>query len=81
MVKEKIRRLIYHKYRNELPINVESLILEIGNHLKCDNIEFAPSASQMRLLLNGMGFRYEKIRGRPQIFESRDLGEKRRKTD
>lgn len=69
--------MIYHKYRNELPINIQTLIMEVGEQLKMDDIHFNPSLTQMRLLLKGMGFRYEKIRGRPQIYENKDICESR----
>lgn len=57
-----------------------SLIREIGQQLHegPEIINFNPSLSQMRRILKGLGFRYEKIKGRSQIFESRDLGQVRR---
>jgi hypothetical protein len=65
--------MIHSLYRQEKPVKLANLIEELNHELAYDDIPFSPSLSQMRLILKGLGFRYEVVKGNPQIYEREDL--------
>lgn len=65
--------MIHGCYKNEKPVRIPELIDQIKRDLAMDGIEFDSSESNMRNILKGIGFRYEVIKGNPQIYERADL--------
>lgn len=68
-----IRDTIFHKYRSQITIKLESLRNELCEQLKKDDISFHPSLSHFGDILKGIGFRYSKINNRNIIFEREDI--------
>lgn len=60
---------------------METLLDEVRRDLASgpDSIAFDMSKRNFTRLPQGMGFRYERIKNRHQIYERHDLGELRRK--
>lgn len=76
----KIRNKMQEYYRNGKQIKIETLKDEIREdlHSGLEPIDFDLTRKQFIGLLKGMGYRYERIKNRPQIYERSDLGKLRR---